>query len=194
MNWHYKEYKSAGIDPAYYLRVIAEQTKRFTFEELIEGPDFGYEDLTEAQKKTYDYIKEQSIEDYRISEINEGRIYDLHSKIRGGKYGGKTLREVIEIDVDNVNYLAQNDNKFIIRDDVIAKIKILKPNFVLHDKSKKRMDWKEMRWEEMRREIEGGYKSQDWGCSTFDALTDGQYGDESNFNGNIDRLEDMLGM
>ncbi|MDR2651083.1 MAG: hypothetical protein LBC68_02035 [Prevotellaceae bacterium] len=124
------------------------------------------------------------------------KFYDIDTKFDFGKYTGKTLQEVLEIQPSYINWCIINLTHFYISEDVIDEIKSIKPDFTLSEEELQKLDNKYDTWneQEIDKYDKHTYYSDDydWDRETFDALTDGMYGDYDE-NVDIDSLMTFLG-
>ncbi|MDR2065229.1 MAG: hypothetical protein LBP85_05940 [Prevotellaceae bacterium] len=130
------------------------------------------------------------------------KFYDIDTEFTFGKHSGKTLREVLEIQPSYIDWCAVNLDLFYISGDVIDKLKSIRPDFVLSEEGRQKMadrfnEW--VREKENKQFFRNNYADRDdydWEAETFDALTDGMYGDYYNdYDGDvdIDSLKTSLG-
>jgi hypothetical protein len=120
------------------------------------------------------------------------QFYNIDTKFAFGKYSGKTMREILEIQPSYIEWCVINLDHFCISESVIDEIKSIKPNFVLSNEGQQKLADKYEIWENARskkyRNNDYYYDdSDDWERDTFDALTDGMYG-------SYDDYEDGMGI
>ncbi|MDR1198651.1 MAG: hypothetical protein LBK94_06520 [Prevotellaceae bacterium] len=115
------------------------------------------------------------------------KFYHIDTKFDFGKYAGKTLQEVLEIRPSYINWCIINLDHFYISEDVIDEIKSIKPEFALSEEELQELNNKyDARNEkQLDKYDKHNYYSDDsdWRRETFDALTDGMYGD---YDENVD--------
>jgi hypothetical protein len=75
------------------------------------------------------------------------KFYNLDTKYSFGKYVGKTLREIIEIQPSYIDWCAINLEHFYIDEDVIDEIKALKTDFSLSKEGLTKLSEKYDDWE-----------------------------------------------
>jgi len=128
--------------------------------------------------------------------------YNLDTEFTFGKFEGKTVKEVLDIQPSYLDWCAVNLDHFYISDDIIEKIKAIIPDFKLSEEGKQKLNEKYETWENEQEDYDnyGDYDYQDnyeYERDTFDVLTDGQYGDYDDFRengGDMDHLRDILGL
>jgi len=127
------------------------------------------------------------------------KFYNLDTEFTFGKYKGKTVREVLEIEHSYIDWSAINLDHFFISDEVMEEIKSILPDFSISEEGQKKLSEKYETWENEQEDYDDydSYEDyQDYERDTFDALTDGQYGDYDDFRengGDMDGLRDALG-
>ena len=68
------------------------------------------------------------------------KFYDLDSQFAFGKYEGKTIREIVDLQPTYIDWCATNLDHFYISEDLIEEIKKIKNDFVLTAKGRQKMD------------------------------------------------------
>jgi hypothetical protein len=121
------------------------------------------------------------------------KFYYLDTIFTFGKYSGKTLREMLEIEPSYIDWCTINLDHFYIPESVIDEIKSIKPDFALSEEGRQKMADKEEEWEQEKEERRWSsrynyeYDKDDWRAVTFDALTDGMCGDYyDDYEGDVD--------
>ena len=72
--------------------------------------------------------------------------YDLDTEFTFGKYEGKTVRKIFELECIYLNWCSINLDHFYLSEDVIEEIKIIKPNFSFSAEVKEKMEEKNVNW------------------------------------------------
>lgn len=135
------------------------------------------------------------------------RFYTLDTVFTFGRHQGQTVSQVLTENPGYLNFCVQVLDHFALqRADVEAwQQQFPKLREQMTDAAWQKLDEKEHRLQaELAREqeAEDDYDSYDSGDyyshddadrDTFDALTDGQYGDYDDFNGDFDSLRDAMG-
>jgi hypothetical protein len=135
------------------------------------------------------------------------KLYDLISTFTFGRHQGQTVAEVLEENSGYLNFCLQVLDHFALhRADVeVWQQQYPKLQREMTVAAWPRLDAKEqlVQAEQARYQTEaqdkddydtGNYCSREDGDrDTFDALTDGQYGDYDDFNGDFDSLRDLMG-
>lgn len=126
------------------------------------------------------------------------KFYNLDSEFTFGKFEGKTVRQVIDIQSSYLDWCALNLDHFYMSDEVTEEVRSIIPDFKFSDEGIKKLNEKYEEWE--NEQTEDDYDNyddyNDYERDTFDALTDGQYGDYDDWRengGDIDSLMDRLG-
>jgi hypothetical protein len=134
-----------------------------------------------------------------ILKINIMIFYNLDTKFFFGKFEGKTVREVLEIQHSYIDWCAIHLDHFFISDEVIEEIRSITPDFSISEEGQNKLFEKYETWENEQEDYEF-YDNDDYypdyERDTFYALTDGQYGDYDDFRengGDMGRLRDALG-
>lgn len=127
------------------------------------------------------------------------KFYNLDTEFTFGKFEGKTVREVLDIQHSYIDWCAINLDHFFISDEVIEEIKSIVPDFSISEEGQNKLSEKYETWENEQEDYDDydNYDDyHDYERDTFDALTDGQYGDYDDFResgGDLDSLRDALG-
>ncbi len=134
------------------------------------------------------------------------KYYQAHTELTFGMHKGNTLEEVCSKgNVGYINWCIINLDHFYVEEDVIDDIATSLDNddIKLTEKAKEILANKLNDWENEQDEYEQEHDEpyyerddRDHARDTFDALTDGQYGDYEDFKengGDMDRLMDGLG-
>ena len=127
--------------------------------------------------------------------------YMLDTEFNFGTFEGKTLQEVIAIRASYINWCMINLDHFCISDEVLDEIKEIKPGFSLSKEAdecltQKNDDWVNEQENYNDRHSYDRNDYQDYERDTFDAITDGQYGDYDDWKergGDMDHLMEGLG-
>jgi broad specificity phosphatase PhoE len=75
------------------------------------------------------------------------RFYTLDTEFTFGKYEGKTVKEILEIQPTYLDWCAINLDHFYISDEIIAEIKVIKPDFTITEEGKQKLADKYSTWE-----------------------------------------------
>lgn len=76
------------------------------------------------------------------------KFYDLDSQITFGKYEGKTIREIVDLQPTYIDWCATNLDHFYISEDLIEEIKKIKNDFVLTAEGRQKMDETYIIWKQ----------------------------------------------
>ena len=76
------------------------------------------------------------------------KFYDLDSQITFGKYEGKTIREIVDLQPNYIDWCATNLDHFYISEDLIEEIKKIKSDFTLSSAGRQKMDEKYIMWKQ----------------------------------------------
>lgn len=124
------------------------------------------------------------------------KFYSLETKFTFGKYQGKTISEVIELQMSYLDWCIINLEHFYLSDEVFEQINGISPNFHFSEQAQEMLRQKFEKWEQ-EEDGQDTYETNDWDNDherdNFDALTDGQYGDYDDWNGDWDTLRDSMG-
>ena len=74
------------------------------------------------------------------------RFYNFDTKFTFGKYEGKTLQEVIEIQPSYIEWCAINLDHFCISEEIVTEINSSSPYFKLSDEAMGKLDMRYMEW------------------------------------------------
>lgn len=75
------------------------------------------------------------------------RFYTLDTEFTFGKYEGKTVKEILEIQPSYLDWCAINLDHFYISDEIISEIKVIKPDFTITEEGKQKLADKYSTWE-----------------------------------------------
>lgn len=75
------------------------------------------------------------------------KFYDLNTEFSFGKFEGKTVREILDLQSSYLDWCAINLDYFYITENVITKIKTIKPDFALTTEGQQKLDEKYANWE-----------------------------------------------
>lgn len=75
-------------------------------------------------------------------------FYELDTEFTFGKYQGKTLEEVFEIDPAFIDYCLINHEHFNLSDDILEELKELNPDFQFSEEALDKREDKFAKWEE----------------------------------------------
>ena len=109
-------------------------------------------------------IRQMRLADRAISEL---WFYDLGTKFGFGKFKGKTVKEVLEIQPSYLSWCAVNLDHFYISDYVIDKIKLIIPDFTISEEGQQKLSKKYKIWDYERRNKRLYYNYNDYddeGC------------------------------
>jgi hypothetical protein len=127
------------------------------------------------------------------------KFYNLDTEFTFGKFEGKTVREILNIQPSYIDWCAINLDHFFISHEVIEEIKSIIPDFSISEEGQNKLLEKYKTWENEQEDYDDydDYNDyHDYERDTFDALTDGQYGDYDDWienGGDLDNLMDGLG-
>ncbi len=136
--------------------------------------------------------------------------YHFTDSLDFGKYKGKTILEIMDFDSDYLNWCLIHRERFLFDANFLEYEEVKEKKFSLNKNAQKAYDRKhneiykdyieyQNRNQHLTNEyIENGGSGSSWisEANTFDALTDGQYGNYSDFRrngGEIDDLKDKIG-
>jgi hypothetical protein len=80
------------------------------------------------------------------------KFYTLDTEFPFGKYEGKTVKEILELQPSYLDWCAINLDHFYISDEIIAEIKIIKPDFTITEEGKQKLADKYSTWEDEQQE------------------------------------------
>lgn len=75
------------------------------------------------------------------------KFYNLDTEFTFGKYEGKTVREVLDIQHSYIDWCAINLDHFYISDEVIEEIKSIIPDFSISEEGQNKLSEKYETWE-----------------------------------------------
>jgi hypothetical protein len=70
------------------------------------------------------------------------KFYNLDTEFTFGKFKGKTVREVLDIQHSYIDWCAINLDHFFISDEVIKEIKSIVPNFSISEEAQNKLSEK----------------------------------------------------
>ena len=135
------------------------------------------------------------------------KLYELTTPFTFGRHQGQTVAEVLEENPGYLNFCLQVLDHFALRR---ANVETWQQQYPQLQRAMTAAAWAKLDEKEQQLRAEqtryqavaeaeddyepGDYYSQDDADrDTFDALTDGQYGDYDDFNGDFDSLRDAMG-
>jgi hypothetical protein len=74
------------------------------------------------------------------------KYYTLDTEFTFGKYEGKTIKEVLELQPSYLDWCAINLDHFYITDEIITEIKEIKPDFTITEEGKQKLADKYSTW------------------------------------------------
>lgn len=75
------------------------------------------------------------------------KVFTLDTEFTFGKYEGKTVKEIIEIQPTYLDWCAINLDHFFISDEIIEEIKVIKPDFTITEEGKQKLAYNYSNWE-----------------------------------------------
>ena len=75
------------------------------------------------------------------------KFYTLDTEFTFGKYEGKTVKEILELQPTYLDWCAINLDHFYLSDEIIEEIKIIKPDFTITEEGKQKLADKYSTWE-----------------------------------------------
>lgn len=78
------------------------------------------------------------------------KFYDLETKFNFGKYEGKTVKQIIDIQLSYLNWCALNLDHFYMAENDIEEVKSLKPNFSFTKEEEQKLKEKYSKWKDGR--------------------------------------------
>jgi len=75
------------------------------------------------------------------------KFYNLDTKFTFGKFKGKTLKDILDLQPSYLDWCVINLDHFYISDEVLEEIKAIKPDFTLTEESKQKLADKYSTWE-----------------------------------------------
>lgn len=76
------------------------------------------------------------------------KFYTLDTEFTFGKYEGKTVKEILELQPTYLDWCAINLDHFYLSDEIIAEIKIINPDFTITEEGKQKLADKYSTWED----------------------------------------------
>jgi hypothetical protein len=104
------------------------------------------------------------------------KFYDLETEFTFGKFEGKTVRQIIDLQLSYLDWCAINLDHFYISETVIEDIKKIKHDFSISEEGQQKLNAKYATWEN-EQEIDNDYDDRD----DYDDQTDW-----SNYNDDLD--------
>jgi hypothetical protein len=80
------------------------------------------------------------------------KFYTLDTEFTFGKYDGKTVKEILEIQPAYLDWCAINLDHFYISDEIIAEVKAIIPSFVISDEGQSKLTEKYETWESQQQD------------------------------------------
>lgn len=75
------------------------------------------------------------------------KFYTFDTEFTFGKYKGKTIKEVLELQPNYLDWCAINLDHFYVSDEIITEIKEIKPDFTISEEAKQKLADKYSTWE-----------------------------------------------
>lgn len=75
------------------------------------------------------------------------RFYFLDTEFTFGKYEGKTVRQILDLQPSYIDWCAINLDHFYLSNQMIEAIKSIKPDFIISDEGKRKLSDKYSTWE-----------------------------------------------
>lgn len=75
------------------------------------------------------------------------KFYNLDTEFTFGKYEGNTVRQVLVLEPSYLDWCAINLDHFYLSEGVLEEIKTIKPDFVLTEEGKIKLQTKYSTWE-----------------------------------------------
>lgn len=75
------------------------------------------------------------------------KFYDLDTEFTFGKYEGKTVRQILNLQSSYLDWCAINLDHFYLSNQMIEEIKSIKPDFIISDEGKQKLADKYSTWE-----------------------------------------------
>jgi len=75
------------------------------------------------------------------------KFYNLDTEFTFGKFEGKTVKDILDIQPSYLDWCAINLDHFYISDEVVEEIKAIKPDFTLTEEGKQKLADKYTSWE-----------------------------------------------
>jgi len=80
------------------------------------------------------------------------KFYTLDTEFTFGKFSGKTVKEILEIQPTYLDWCAINLDHFYISDEIIAEVKAIIPSFVISDEGQSKLTEKYETWESQQQD------------------------------------------
>lgn len=90
------------------------------------------------------------------------KFYDLDTEFTFGKYEGKTVREILELQPNYLDWCAINLDHFYISDEVIDEIKTNISVFKISEEGVKKLSEKYKNWESEQENLNNDYSDYDY--------------------------------
>ncbi len=129
------------------------------------------------------------------------KVYELETTFGFGKYEGKTVRQILDLQPSYLNWCAITLDHFYISNEVIEEIILIKPNFSMSDIAKNKLDEKHKDFINSIKDKDNDFiysrtSSREMQEDTYNALTDGMCDDFDDWydsGGDMDSLRDCMG-
>ena len=93
------------------------------------------------------------------------KFYTLDTEFTFGKYEGKTVKEILEIQTAYLDWCAINLDHFYISDEIIAEVKAIIPSFVISDEGQSKLTEKYDTWESQQQDNDDNDDDDDYSPS-----------------------------
>jgi hypothetical protein len=93
------------------------------------------------------------------------KFYTLDTEFTFGKYEGKTVKEILEIQPAYLDWCAINLDHFYISDEIIAEVKAIIPSFVISDEGQSKLTEKYDTWESQQQDNDDNDDDDDYSPS-----------------------------
>ena len=90
------------------------------------------------------------------------KFYDLNTEFTFGKYEGKTIRDVLEIQPKYLDWCAINLDHFYISEEVIEEIKTIIIDFKISEEGNNKLSEKYKKWEREQEDYNDNYDDYDY--------------------------------
>jgi len=90
------------------------------------------------------------------------KFYDIDTEFTFGKYEGKTVREILELQPKYLDWCAINLDHFYISDEVIEEIKTIISDFKISEEGEKKLSEKYENWESEQENYNDDYSDYDY--------------------------------
>ena len=101
------------------------------------------------------------------------KFYDLETEFTFGKYEGKTLREILEIQPEYLDWCAINLDHFYISEEVIDEIKTINSDFTISVEGNKKLSEKYEQWENEQEDFDDDYYDSEDYYDDYDYSNEG---------------------